>query len=348
MPDISIHPNHEMKKKENVQDKKKNRLGRGISSLISTESPDDDQFSLKTFHNNNNESEEEFINADKRRSSFQEVSVPENKRIWTVSIHKLIPNSSQPRKEFDEKKLEDLANSIRAKGILQPIMVRKQGEELFEILAGERRWRAAQKAGQHDVPIIIRETDDKEKLEIGLIENIQRENLNPIEEAEAYQVLIDKYKLTQLEISEQVGKERSTIANSLRLLGLTDKVKQLVVKNLISMGHAKVLLSLQNPIDQEKAAEKIVNLRLSVRGTESYVSKLLKNLNNKSKDIEDCLGFDVSKKLVENLSHDLQKKLGTKIKIDYNKGKGKIFINFYSDEELNTIVEKISKGCINP
>ena len=199
-------------------------------------------------------------------------AVPNHLRIWQVPIEKIEANPNQPRQIFATEPLQELANSIHEKGIIQPLLLRKKGEG-FEIIAGERRWRAAQMAGLKEVPALVKEHEDQEVLELALIENIQRENLNPIEEAEAYDFLIKKYNLTQQGLAQKVGKDRATVANLLRLLQLQPGVRQMVSKNELSLGQAKVLLSITDGKRQQALAEKAHKETLSVRALEKLLAK---------------------------------------------------------------------------
>ncbi len=273
-----------------------------------------------------------------------EARIPDKARIWNVDIANVYPNADQPRKVFTEEAIKELSASVKEKGILQPIVCRRQGENKFEIIAGERRWRAAQAAGLHEVPVIIKETTNQEALELALIENIQRQDLNPIEEAEAYDHLMREYNLTQQQLAERMGKERATVANLLRLNGLSKDVKSMVMARELSLGQAKVLLGINEDKLQRKAARKIIKNGLSVRQTEKLVQKL-KGGGDLSEAIESKPeSAGVAKKLIRGLEEDLQKTVGSKVSIDYNKGKGKISLSFYSDDELNTFVERLKKG----
>jgi ParB family chromosome partitioning protein len=264
-----------------------------------------------------------------------EPAVPPGQRIWSVAIDKIFPNKEQPRKDFAPEKIAELAASIKEQGILQPITVRKTAEGQYEIIAGERRWRSAQAAGLHEVPVIIKEADNKKVLEWALIENIQREDLNPIEEAEAYNQLIIDFNYTHQALAEKMGKERATITNALRILTLAREVRELIREQKISQGHAKVLLGLENLEQQKTLAQEIVKKGLSVRAVEKEVQSLKKGIVTQEKPA------GPAERMVETLSADLQKVLGTRVKIDYSEGKGRVTINFYSDDELTSLVEKI-------
>ncbi|MGE0764622.1 MAG: ParB/RepB/Spo0J family partition protein, partial [Bdellovibrionales bacterium] len=243
------------------------------------------------------------------------------------------------RQVFAGEPLKELTLSIKEKGILQPIVARPLIDGQFEIIAGERRWRAAQAAGLHEVPVILRSTPDQEALELALIENIQRENLNPIEEAEAFNHLLQTYALTQQQLADKIGKDRATVANTLRLLGLAKPTRDMVATGQITMGHAKVLLAVVDQGQQKTLADRIVSKKWSVRELEKEVASLLKP--KVSTVGATALDGDVSQKFMVGLGEELQKVIGTKVSIDYDKGKGKIAIHFYSDDELNGIVERL-------
>jgi ParB family chromosome partitioning protein len=258
----------------------------------------------------------------------------EEKRVFHFcGIEELQPNPFQPRKAFDDEHLKELVESIREKGILQPLVVRRKGEG-FELIAGERRWRAAQKAGIKEVPVIIKEVPDSEILELSLIENIQRENLNPIEEAEAFRKLMDHFHLTQEEISSKVGKDRTTITNTIRLLRLPPEVRKSLVDGVISMGHARAFLSLDGPERQRLALKKVLGASLSVRQTESLVKRLRsKSLSPPAKNSHEW----------NAIVEELQRALGTKVRIIGKKRRGKIEIEFYSQDELDRIIELLRR-----
>jgi ParB family transcriptional regulator, chromosome partitioning protein len=269
----------------------------------------------------------------------QAPAVPENMRIWNLAIENVTPNREQPRRHFDHAHLLELANSIKEKGILLPIVVRRSTEGKFEIIAGERRWRAAQLAGKKEVPAILRTSENQEALELALIENIQRQNLNPIEEAEAYQRLGEKYGLTQQTIADKVGKDRATIANLMRLVTLSPEVKNFVKAGEIQLGQAKVLLAISDKNLQLKIAKKVINLKLSVRATERIVAQAL---TPQGADLEIEGAGDVERE-IQHLTSELQKLLGTKVKIENDQGRSKLSIQFYSISELNQFVDKLRK-----
>ena len=253
-----------------------------------------------------------------------------------LKINEVEPNKNQPRKEFDQEKLQELADSIAQHGIVQPIVVTKQ-EGYYEIIAGERRWRAAKLAGLKEVPVVVKEYSPQEVMEVALIENIQREDLNPVEEAKAYQHLIEEYKLKQEDVAKKVSKNRSTITNALRLLKLPDSILQMLISGDLSGGHARALLSIDDPKKQEKIAEKIVKDKLSVR----EVEKLAKEKNESTSKPKDKkkLGQEA---IYEDLEEKLTRSMGTKVRINRkNATQGKIEIEYYSMDELDTITNKL-------
>lgn len=253
----------------------------------------------------------------------------DNTGIIEIRINELEPNSDQPRKYFDDDKLVQLSDSIKQHGVIQPIIVKKHNN-IYTIIAGERRWRAAKLAGLTKVPVLVKEYTDKQVMEIALIENLQREDLNPIEEADAYQRLIDEYHLTQEQISESLGKSRPAIANTLRLLNLPNSIKKFVISGDLSSGHARCLIVLSDEVKQQVAANYIIDNKLSVRETEKYIKKLMedapKKVNKTNPDI-----IDIENKL-KNI-------LGTKVKLLAKNNKGKITIEYFSNDELDRIIE---------
>lgn len=258
----------------------------------------------------------------------------EENGIRELKINEIEPNTEQPRRNFDDEKLNQLADSIRQYGVVQPIIVRKD-TDTYHIVAGERRWRAARIAGLSTVPVVIKEISNRQVMEIALIENLQREDLNPLEEAEAFDRLIKEYSLTQEEVSKAVGKSRSAIANSIRLLNLTDTVKQLVISGELSSGHARALMALEDPVLQEKAAKEVVERKLNVRDTEMLVKKcLLKKIAAKQKKKSEQL---------EEIEEKLKVIFGTKVQLLANRKKGKIMIEYYSNDELDRILELFEK-----
>lgn len=265
------------------------------------------------------------------------VNVPAESRVWKLSIDKLVPSPYQPRQYFDKEKLQELAQSIRENGILQPIVARKLNSGAFEIIAGERRWRASQLAGLHEVPVILKEITNKEALELAIIENVQREDLNPIEEAESYQRLAAEFQLTQQQIAEKVGKDRATVANALRLLALEPQVRQMLVDGRISVGHSKVLLSLPDGKKQIEFAKKVEKDQISVRQLEKLVVET--KVETKPAAMDDKAL--IRQKVISNITEKLQKTLGTKVSIEDAQGKGRIVLHYYSNDELNALIERL-------
>lgn len=254
-----------------------------------------------------------------------------------LKISSIEPNQTQPRKNFDEEQMRELADSIKQYGVLQPLLVQKNGD-FYEIIAGERRWRAAKMAGLKEVPVVIREYDRQQKMEIALIENVQREDLNPIEEAMAYQRLMEEFHLKQEEIAARVSKNRTTITNSMRLLKLHKTVQEMVARGEISSGHARALLTLEEPDMQLKVANRIITENLSVREVERLVKTLGKPKKEKVKEKEP----DAVALAYQNLEEKMKSIMGTKVSINRkDKNKGRIEIEYYSSAELERIVELI-------
>lgn len=254
------------------------------------------------------------------------------KEILELKINDIDPNSTQPRKVFRESELENLVESIKLHGVVQPIIVTKEGNR-YKIVAGERRWRAARIANLKTIPAIIKEYSEKDVLEVALVENIQRQDLNPIEEAEAFQRLIKEYNLKQEEIAATVGKSRPAIANSLRLLNLDERVKEMIAYGAISEGHGRVLVSVKNQDEQYKLAKEFEEKVVSVREAEKHMKRLIEGKKQKRK-----IDFKV-KDVVNDLSDKLKTVLGTKVYIDSGKNKGRIVIEYFSNQELDRLLE---------
>lgn len=254
----------------------------------------------------------------------------------TLKLLQIEPNHEQPRKEFKQESIQELADSIKQYGVLQPLLVQKKGDH-YEIIAGERRWRGAKEAGLKEVPVVIREYTKQQSMEIALIENVQREDLNPIEEAIAYQQLMQEFELTQEEIAARVSKNRATITNSMRLLKLDKRVQELLVQGQVSSGHARALLSLEDGEHQYLIALKIVAQRLSVRDVEKLV-KLIGKPKKEAKKVEERdLSF-----IFKDLEERMKQVMGTKVNINKkDKNKGRIEIEYYSEAELERLVELI-------
>ena len=261
----------------------------------------------------------------------------EGKAELYLKISEVEPNREQPRKVFDEDSLNELAESIRKHGILQPLLVARR-DGYYEIIAGERRWRAAKIAGLKEVPVIVKNMTDREILEVSLIENIQREDLNPIEEARAYERLLTEFDLKQEELAERVAKSRTAVANSMRLLKLSNAVQDMIVQGKLTAGHARPLIGIENSEEQEKLARQIVDQKMSVREAEKFVKKSqnIKNTSNQEQeDRENSYIYD-------NMQEQMKKILGTKVTVNRKKDHtGKIEIEYYSDDDLDRILEMI-------
>ena len=254
----------------------------------------------------------------------------------TIPIHKIEPNAHQPRSDFDEEELEALAESISVHGILQPLTVRKLPSGYYQIIAGERRWRAARKAGLSEVPVVVVEADDRKAMELALIENLQRQDLNPVEEAMGYQTLIGEYGLTQEEAAKQVGKSRPTVTNALRLLALCPDALEKLRKGDLTPGHARAILSLKSEKKQQEAAQKITALGLSVRQAEL----LCRNMNQEKPPVKKVdLGVDYVAECEKNLSRHL----GRGVKIVNGKRKGHFELEFYGQEDLQVLLDALMK-----
>ena len=293
----------------------KKGLGKGLDSLIP------DKKTVKP--------------VDTNKASQKNVEEPLKTGEQIMKINKVEPNRDQPRKKFEEDALLELADSIKQFGVLQPLLVRKR-DDYYEIIAGERRWRAAKLAGVKEVPVIIKDYTEQDIVEIGLIENIQRENLNPIEEAMAFKRLLEEFNLKQDEVAERVSKSRTAVTNSMRLLKLDDRVQQMIVDDMISTGHARALLAIDNKEQQYELANKVFDEKLSVRETE----KMVKDIKSPKKPKE--------KKAVEHvyiykdLENKMKEVMGTKVNISSKgNGKGKIEIEYYSDKELERMFDMI-------
>ena len=274
--------------------------------------------------------------AKEKKESKEKV---ENKNPETmVKLSMVEPNGEQPRKNFDEDSLLELAESIKQFGLLQPIIVQDRKNH-YEIIAGERRWRAAKMAGLKEIPVIIKNLTNQEIVEISLIENIQREDLNPIEEAQAYKRLLEEFNLKQDEVAERVSKSRTAVTNSMRLLKLCDEVQQMVVNEMISTGHARALLSIEDPEEQYMIAQKVFDEKMSVREVEKLVKDLHKpekapKKENKSLEV-----------IYQNIENRLKESLGTKVSISpKNNGAGKIEIEFYNHDDLDRLMEQLMRA----
>lgn len=262
----------------------------------------------------------------------------ENKAEKLLKITEVEPNREQPRKKFDEDALLELADSIKQFGVLQPLLVQKR-KDYYEIIAGERRWRAAKMAGLKEIPVIIKEFSDQEIVEISLIENIQREDLNPIEEAQAYKRLLTEFHLKQDEVAERVSKSRTAVTNSMRLLKLDERVQQMLIDDMLTTGHARALLAIEDPELQWKAANRIFDEKMSVRDVEKMVKSLQKDKKEKQEDRkqEDAYAY-----IYRDMEEKMKAILGTKVKVNHGADhRGKIEIEYYSDEELERIYDML-------
>ena len=263
----------------------------------------------------------------------------EKGRILMLKLDLVQPNKEQPRKTFDEEKINELAESIKTYGVLQPLLVQKN-DSFYEIIAGERRWRAAKAAGLKEVPAVLKEYSRQEAMEISLIENVQRADLNPIEEALGYRQLIDEFGLTQEEIAVRVAKSRTAITNTMRLLKLDEQIQNMLVQGVITSGHARALLSLEDAQMQLKAAKEILDKKLSVRETERLVKRLQKEASGEKK--EEKKKDETLALIYQNLEDRMKSVMGTKVSIhNKDKNKGRIEIEYYSEAELERIVEMI-------
>lgn len=287
---------------------KRGGLGKGLDALIS----------------------EKPVEKMKAKTEAEEASLDSTREI---SINEIEPNKNQPRERFDEDGLVDLADSIKQHGIFQPIIVTKGENGFYQIVAGERRWRAAKMAGLKTIPALVREYSDLEILEISLLENLQRENLNPIEEAKTYKRFMDEFHMKQDEVAEKVSKSRATVANSLRLLNLDGRVQEMLIEEMISMGHARALLAIPDGNNQYSLATEVFDKKLSVR----EVEKLVKNYNeNKPEKQKETVVRDF---LYNDLENNLKEILGSKVNICDKNGKGKIEIEYYSKDDLDRIYD---------
>lgn len=295
----------------------KRGLGKGLDSLIPTNV---------------------MMESEVKHATVSTASSPEEEKDGTlmVKLSKVEPNREQPRKNFDEDSLQELAESLKQFGMLQPILVQNRGD-YYEIIAGERRWRAAKIAGLKEVPVIVRELTDQEIVEISLIENIQREDLNPIEEAQAYKRLLTEFHLKQDEVAEQVSKSRTAVTNSMRLLKLCDEVQKMVVDDMISTGHARALISIEDPEEQYLIAQKIFDEKLSVREVEKLVKDLYKPPKPPKEENKTLQA------IYQEISERLKQSLSTKVSVSAKQnGAGKIEIEFYNHEDLERLLERIT------
>ena len=299
---------------------KKSGLGRGLDALF----PD------KTVNTKQNEKPLQ----DKAAADFKKEKEENNDGVKLIKVSKVEPNRDQPRKKFDEDSLLELSESIKQYGVLQPLLVSDK-KDYYEIIAGERRWRAAKMAGIKEIPVIVREFTNRETVEISLIENIQREDLNPVEEAMAYKRLMEEFHLKQDEIAERVSKSRTAVTNSLRLLKLDPRVQNMVIDEMITAGHARAILGISDPDTQEMVASKVFDNKLSVRETEELVRKILKPVKKKEK-----ISNPAEDAIYESLEEKMKGITGTRVFIHRKKNnKGKIEIEYYSRDDLERIID---------
>lgn len=324
---------------------KKKGLGRGLGSLLGGQ-----QSSVTAPHPSPAPAQKvvttQVLTSQKSSMSSQSSheDISPGSKIWTLPIEKMQPGKNQPRHTFEKVALEELSQSIKTHGILQPILVRKLLSGKFEIIAGERRWRAAQIAGLHEVPAVVKDFEEKEAAEIAIIENVQREDLNPVEEGRAYLKLIQEFGYTQQQVSERVGKDRVTIANLIRVLSLPAGALALVTSGELSLGHAKVLLVInEDPIEQLRLAKLTVEKKMSVRQVELLIKKMRDEKQASAHQTLDGRKKALSQALLDGITEELQKSWGTKVSIDYTEGRGKVVLHYYSDDEFSAMIEKLKQ-----
>ncbi|MBQ3504627.1 MAG: ParB/RepB/Spo0J family partition protein [Oscillospiraceae bacterium] len=264
-------------------------------------------------------------------------STPESSAYKLLPIYKVEPNPDQPRRDFDEEELQTLANSIAVHGVIQPLTVRETGSGYYQIIAGERRWRAARLANLTEIPVVVVEADDRKAMELALIENLQRQDLNPVEEALGYQTLMEEYGLTQEQAAEQVGKSRPAVANALRLLGLCPEVLEQLRRGELSAGHARAILTLKSEKKQQEAAKKIISLGMSVRAAETLCKNMAKE--KEEKKVPEVFAVDY----VAECEKSLSKHLGRGVKIVNGKRKGRFELEFYGQEDLQNLLDALMK-----
>lgn len=266
---------------------------------------------------------------------------PEFEGVSTLPIEKVRPNQDQPRKQFDSQALADLTESVRLHGVLQPINVRLMASGYYQIISGERRWRAAREAGLEEIPVIVLEADDRRAMELGLIENLQREDLNPMEEARGFQTLMQEYGMTQEEVARQVGKSRPAVANAVRLLALPQELAQYVEADILSAGHARALLGLTDPEEMKAVADKVAQRQLSVRQTEELVRQMQKLAGQSEKKQTPDTAPEVDYAAVA--ARELADSLGRKVKIVSGRKKGRLELEYYGTEDLNDLLEALHR-----
>lgn len=307
---------------------KRTGLGKGLGAIFGDEVMESAAEEQEARH----QAKEKKVQESEKKETDSEVG-----RELMVKVTAIEPNRDQPRKDFNEEAMRELAESMKQYGVLQPLLVQKKGD-YYEIIAGERRWRAAKLAGLKEVPVVIREYTKQQTMAIALIENVQREDLNPIEEAKAYQRLIQEFELKQEEIAARVGKSRVTITNSMRLLKLDDRVQDMLIQNMISGGHARALLAVEDGQVQFDLAQRVITEGLSVREIEKIVKSLSKKKEPKEKKTED----ESLALIFRDLEERMKSAMGTKVSINRkDKNKGRVEIEYYSESELERIVELI-------
>ena len=314
---------------------RKNGLGRGLDALFPEKKSAVKESVKKATVKTENKTVVPEKTTDDTTEESNRSTIGHKKTAMIVKISSVEPNVNQPRKQFDEDALLELSESIKQYGVLQPLLVSDK-KDYYEIIAGERRWRAAKLAGLKEIPVIVKEFSEQELVEISLIENIQREDLNPVEEAMAYKRLIDEFHLKQDEIAERVGKSRTAVTNAMRLLKLSEKVQQMLIDEMITAGHARAILSIADKEKQESIAMKVFDEKLSVRETEALVKRMLEppKTAKKSKfsSAEDAI--------YESLEEKMKSIMGTRVQIHRKKNdKGKIEIEYYSKDELERIID---------
>ncbi|WNG42639.1 ParB/RepB/Spo0J family partition protein [Archangium minus] len=301
-------------------DKQKRALGRGLSALIPQAAPPAAAAAAAVV-------------------LPAEPAAPPKGSVLKLPIEAIKRDTLQPRRHFDEEKLRELTESIKAQGVLQPVLVRKDAEG-YKLIAGERRWRASQLAGLHEIPAIVREVTEVEAFELALVENLQRADLNPMEEAEGYHRLVEEFGLTQDQVAQRVGKERSTVANALRLLGLPDEVKRMVAEGNLSAGHARALLGVPRIPEMTELAAQVAARKLSVRDTE----KLVQQAKGSAKSSKESAASKKPSPQVKSLVEELQRLLGTKVRlVEKGSGKGTIEVDYFSYDDLDRILKVLRK-----
>jgi len=308
---------------------RKSALGKGIDSMVPPK-------------NNRKSTEEKRVEV---KEVIKEVVKEVVKETEEIDINKVEPNKDQPRKFFDEDALQELSESIKRNGLIEPLIVTKGKKGFYTIIAGERRWRAAKLAGMKKVPIVVKDYTEQQIMEVALIENLQREDLNAIEEAEAYQQLIEKYHLKQDEVAEKVSKSRVAVTNALRLLKLAPNVRTMIIEDKIKSGHARALLSITDPEKQYQAAMRIFDENLSVRETERLVKAILNEKSKPQKSEEYKTSDDKIKLAYKHYEESLKQAMGTRVDVNVkNKDKGKIEISYFSSEEFERIIALLLKN----